>query len=141
MPRLLLLLPSTTYRTEAFVEAARRIGVELTVASERPSTFAAANPTGLLTLDFAHPERAADDARAFAQQHPIDGVVGVDDDTAIVAAAVAQRLDLKGNPVAGAEAARDKHRQRLLLAEHGVPVAGFALHGFDEAPEALARRV
>jgi len=123
------------------VEAARRAGVDLTVASERPSTFEAANPAGLLTLDLAHPERAADEARAFARQHPIDGVVGVDDDTAIVAAAVAERLDLKGNPVAAAEAARDKHRQRLLLAEHGVPVPGFALHGFDEDPEALARRV
>src|SRR6266498_3450175 len=43
MPRLLLLLPTTTYRTAAFVEAARQMGVELTVASEQPSTLAAAN--------------------------------------------------------------------------------------------------
>src|SRR5690348_17489615 len=42
MPRLLLLLPTATYRTAAFVEAARRLDVELTVASERPSTFQAA---------------------------------------------------------------------------------------------------
>src|SRR5437667_208222 len=52
-PRLLLLLPTVTYRTVAFVEAARRLGAELTVASERPSTFERANPTGLITLDFA----------------------------------------------------------------------------------------
>jgi phosphoribosylaminoimidazole carboxylase (NCAIR synthetase) len=141
MPRLLLLLPSTTYRTAAFVEAARRIGVELTVASERPSTFEAANPTGLLTLDLAHAERAADEARAFAEQHPIDGVVGVDDDTAIVAAAVAQRLQLKGNPVPAAEAARDKHLQRTLLAEHGVPAPRFALHLLDADPHEIARTV
>src|SRR5438094_36410 len=38
-PRLLLLLPTVTYRTVAFVEAARRLGVVVTVASERPSTF------------------------------------------------------------------------------------------------------
>jgi hypothetical protein len=121
------------------VEAARRIGVDLTIASERPSTFQAANPTGLVTLDFQHPERAADAARAFARQHPIDAVVGVDDDSAIVAAAVAQRLDLKGNPIDAAEAARDKHRQRVLMAEHGVPVPRFALHGFDQDPRGLAR--
>ena len=64
MPRLLLLLPSTTYRTTAFVEAARRLGAELTVASERPSTLEAANPAGLLTLDFQHPDRAAAEAHA-----------------------------------------------------------------------------
>jgi len=141
LPRLLLLLPSTTYRTTAFVEAARRIGADLTVASERPSTLEAANPAGLLTLDFHHPERAADDAHVFARRHPIDAVVGVDDDTAVVAAAVAERLHRKANPVHAAEAARDKHRQRELLAEHGVPAPRFALHLLDEDPSEIARSV
>ncbi len=141
MPRLLLLLPTSTYRTAAFVDAARRIGAELTVASEQPSTLEAANPTGLLTLDFKNPERAADDVHVFARKQPIDAVVGVDDDTAIVAAAVAERLHRKGNPLHAAEAARDKHRQRELLAEHGVPVPRFALHLLDEDPSEIARSI
>src|SRR2546422_6531424 len=69
--RLLLLLPTTTYRTAAFVEAARRLGVELTVASERPSTFEGAQPAAFLTLDFAAPERAAEQAAEFARRHPV----------------------------------------------------------------------
>jgi len=141
LPRLLLLLPSTTYRTTAFVEAARRIGADLSVASERPSTLEAANPAGLLTLDFQHPDRAAAEAHAFARQHPIDAVVGVDDDSAVVAAAVAERLGLKGNPPPAAVAARDKHRQRQLLAAAQVPVPGFALHRLDEDPRELAQQV
>ena len=141
MPRLLLLLPSTTYRTAAFVEAARQIGAELTVASERPSTLEAANPSGLLTLDFQHPERAADATRTFARRYPIVAVVGVDDDTAVVAAAVAERLRLKGNPLHAAIAARDKHRQRELLAAAGVPVPRFALHMLDESASDIARGI
>src|SRR5947209_19324776 len=121
-PRLLLLLPTVTYRTVAFVEAARRLGAELTVASERPSTFERANPTGLITLDFADPAHAAEQARAFARTHLVHGVVAVDDDTAVVAAAIAEELGLRGNPVAAARAARDKHRQRQLL--RGAGVAG-----------------
>src|SRR3989442_15657630 len=73
-PRLLLLLPTLTYRTVAFVEAARRLGVEGTVASERPSTFERANPVGLITLDFADPARAAGQARAFARSQGLHGV-------------------------------------------------------------------
>src|SRR3970040_1336961 len=92
-PRLLLLLPSTSYRTAAFVEAARQMGAELTVASERPSTCEATNPAGLLTLDFQHPERAADEAGVFARQNPIAGVVGVDDDTAVGAATSTARTE------------------------------------------------
>jgi len=137
--RLLLLLPTVTYRTVAFVEAARRLGVDVTVASERPSTFERANPTGLVTLDFADPARAAGQARAFARTHPVHGVVGVDDDTAVVAAAIAEELGLRGNPVAAAEAARDKHRQRQLLAAAGVAVPRFELLTTAADPEGVSR--
>src|SRR5438477_8566241 len=139
--RILLLLPTATYRTAAFVEAARRLGVDLTVASERPSTFQDANPRGLLTLDLSDPARAAREARAFAQEHPLQGVVGVDDDTAVVAAAIAATLGLRGNGVAAARAARDKHEQRTLLAAAGVPVPRFTRFGVDDDPRRLTAGV
>src|SRR5436190_20331598 len=141
MPRLLLLLPTTTYRATAFVEAARQIGVELTVASEQPSTLAAANPAGLLTLDFEQPQRAADAVRVFAQQYPINGVVGVDDRTALVAAAIATKLKLNGNPVHAAIAASDKYLQRQLLARATVPIPRFVLRELDEDPATIARSI
>ena len=138
--RLLLLLPTVTYRTVAFVEAARRLGIEVTVASERPSTFERANPTGLVTLDFADPAHAAAQARAFARAHPVHGVVAVDDDTAVVAAAIAQELGLRGNPVAAARAARDKHQQRQMLAAAAVAVPRFELLTIAADPERVAGR-
>ncbi|OLC69632.1 MAG: hypothetical protein AUH78_23230 [Gemmatimonadetes bacterium 13_1_40CM_4_69_8] len=139
-PRLLLLLPTATYRATAFVEAARRLDVELTVASELPSTFEQAQPDRLLTLDFSDPERAAQQAYQFARTHPIAGVTGVDDTAAVVAAAIAERLGLKGNSVSAALAARDKHIQRSELARRGVPVPRFERHGLDEdVPELAAR--
>src|SRR6266566_910558 len=125
-PRLLLLLPTASY---------------LTVASERPSTFQDANPRGLLTLHLSDPARAAGEARAFAQEHPLQGVVGVDDDTAVVAAAIAGELGLVGNDVAAAYAARDKHEQRKLLAAVGVPVPRFTRYGVDDDPRRLAAGV
>ena len=138
-PRLLLLLPTTTYRTAAFVEAARGLGVELTVASEMPSAFQQARPEGLLTLDFTNPDRAAEQAQTFAVANPLNGVVGVDDDTAVIAATIAARLRLRGNPVAAALAARDKHQQRELLRAGGVRVPRFALYRSDADPDVLGR--
>jgi len=123
------------------VEAARQIGVELTVASEQPSTLAAANPAGLLTLDFEQPERAADAVRVFAQQYPINGVVGVDDRTALVAAAIATKLKLNGNPVHAAIAASDKYLQRQLLAKATVPIPRFVLRELDEDPATIAKSI
>ncbi len=141
VPRLLLLLPTATYRATAFVEAARAAGADLTVASEEPSTFEDAEPANLVTLDLSNPDRAAAQARDFARKYPLDGVLGVDDDTAVVAAAIATRLTLSGNPERAALAARDKHLQRLTLAQAGVRVPAFALHMLAEPAEDVAAAV
>jgi biotin carboxylase len=125
----------------AFVEAARRLGVALTVASEVPSAFERANSDALLTLNFADPKRAAAQAVAFAAERRVDGVVGVDDDTAVVAATIAARLRLPGNSVSAALGSRDKHRQRQLLHAAGVPVPRFALYSSYGSPEALSREI
>jgi biotin carboxylase len=120
-PRLLLLLPTTTYRTQAFLDAARALGVEIVCASERPSTLEERLPDNLITLDFTDHVRAAADVAAFARTHPIAAVVGVDDATSVVGAAIAERLGLKTNPVAAARAARNKLELRGRLAAAGVP--------------------
>src|SRR5574341_1355215 len=137
-PRLLLLLPTTTYRTTAFVEAARLLGVALTVASEEPSTLEVVRPDALLTLDFQHPERAADQVKAFARRTPVTAALGVDDDAVVVATAVNEALGRPGNPMHAVRAARDKHQQRARLAARHVPVPRFSLHTLAEDPEAVA---
>src|SRR5215470_18131196 len=53
--RLLLLIPTTTYRTEDFMEAARRLDVDLVVAAERPNVMAGEFPDHLLTIPFDDP--------------------------------------------------------------------------------------
>jgi len=93
----------------------------------------------LLTLDFADPAGAAARVREFAARHPVHGVTGVDDDTVVVAAAVAETLGLRGNPTTAALGARDKHDQRRRLSAARVPVPRFALHAIAVDPHTLAR--
>ena len=138
-PRLLLLLPTSTYRTAAFVDAALRLSADLTVASELPSTFAGAQPERLLTLDFSRPERAAEQAVRFAREHPVAGVFAVDDDTVVVAAHIARALGVPYISPDAALAARDKHTQRVRLRAAGVPVPDFQLHRCDADLAAAAR--
>jgi len=140
-PRLLLVLPTTTYRAGAFVEAADRLAVEITVASEKDSAFSEGETEGLLTFDFRDAGAVTNAVQAFAARHPVDAVFGVDDDTAIAAAVAAHALGLPHNPFPAVEAARDKHRQREVLQAAGVPVPRFELHGVDEDPSRLAAAV
>ena len=141
MPRLLLLLPTTTYRTQAFLAAARRLGVEVTVASEEASSLTLLNPRGLLRLDFSDPDRAARDAAKFAAKYPIDAVVPVDDQVTEAAAVICRTLSLRHNSVESVMAARLKHRMRELLERAGVPSPRYRLSSLDEDPVHLARQV
>ena len=114
--------------------------MDLTVASEQPSTFADARPEALLTLDFKDPERAAQQALAFARRHPITAALGVDDDSVVIATAINEALGHPTNPISAALAARDKQRQRVTLAQHGVPIPAFSLHHIDNDRPSLASR-
>src|SRR5262249_58527616 len=106
LARLLLLLPTRTYRTEAFVVAAHGLGVDLVCASERPSTLEDLAPDSLLTLDFTDPDAAALHVTEWSRRRPLDAVVGVDDQTATTAAAIAERVGLRPSPVAAVAAGR-----------------------------------
>ena len=139
--RLLLLLPTRTYRTEDFVDAARTLGVDLVCASEKPSTLEALAPDGLLTLDFADPERAAAAVADWSKARPLAAVVGVDDVTAAAAAAVAARLGLRASAPAAVAAARDKFQMRQCLAAAGVPVPRFRRIALADNPVLAARGV
>ena len=141
MPRVMLLLPTTTWRAEAFLTAARRLGLEVTVATDHALVWTEHRPAGVIALDFGHPEGAAAEVAAFSRQRPLAAVIGVDDDTAVLASAISARLGLAHNPLAAVEAARDKRRQREALRDAGVPVPRFTLCGLDEDPSAVGARV
>ena len=126
-PRLLLLIPTSTYRAEAFVRAAKKLPVELSLASETPSSLSHLDPIGLPTFDFSNPAEAAYRARAFAAAHPMDAVVAVDDQSTLAAAAISEALDLPHNAPDAVRAALNKYLGRQRMSEAGLPVPEFRL--------------
>src|SRR5438132_2034037 len=141
MPRLLLLLPATTYRAEAFLEAARKLKLEAVVGSKSADMLADPTDTDFLPLNLRDLDEAVRSVVEFARTAPIDAVVGVDDHTTVVATAISAAMGLPHNPVSAVAAARNKHRMRELLSGQGVPVPRFALVSVDDDPVKLAEKV
>jgi biotin carboxylase len=141
VPRVLLLLPTTTYRASDFLAAAAKVGADVTVASEEPSTLQSRNPAGLLTLDFRNPDECAGRVVEFSRAHPVDAVVGVDEETALAAAAISLALGLTGNPARAAAASRDKALLREALEAAGVPSPRSRVFRIEEEPADAAAAV
>lgn len=130
-PRLLLLVPTSTYRAEAFIRAAQRLPVELSVASEEPNSLSHLHPADLPTFDFSRPVDAAAKAVALAQSHPVHAVVAVDDQATLAAAVIAEALDIDHCPPDAVRAALNKYRARERMREAGLAQPDFRLVPFD----------
>ncbi len=140
MPRILLLLPTTTYRASDFIAAAQRMGADVVAASEKPNTMSGLHPDKYLTLNFRNPQDCIGAVVRFNSRYPIDTVIPVDDETAIAAAAIGAALSLKHNSVESALAARDKSRLAGLLHRNSVQSPGTALRSIRESGETLSRQ-
>ncbi len=130
--RVMLVLPTETYRATAFLRAAAVLGLEVVVASNEAPTLATLMRGRVLTLDLHAPSEAADRASEFNAQWPVDAVVGVDEASVTTAAHVASRLQIKRrNPVAAVQATRDKRLLRQRLTESGLPQPRFVATDVD----------
>ncbi len=138
MPRLLLLLPTTSYRIRDFLQSAQRAGADVVVASEKPNTMGGKHPDALLSLDFRDPRAAAMAVQRFHRRLPIDAVIPVDDETAVVAAAIGEFLGLPCNSVDSAIAAGNKRRLAELMQRNGLPAPLSRVFGTHEDPLVVA---
>jgi biotin carboxylase len=140
VPRVLLLLPTTTYRAPDFVRAATRLGVEVVVGSDE-MPMVADGPDGTpseraLVVPLDEPDAAADLIVALDDRRGVDAVVAVDDRGVLAAAAAGERLGFPHNPPDAVAATRDKAAMRRALAAAEVPQPAFALadRELDEPP-------
>jgi len=121
-PRVLLLVPARTYRAADFLIAARRMHLDLVVASD------GALPLGdrpVIPVSPADPDTST--RRILARAGPVDAVVAADTPMLVLAATVAARMGLPHNPVDAVRAATDKAAQRRHWATAGVPQPSFRI--------------
>lgn len=138
--RVLLLTTPSSYRTAAFLASAERLGLEVIQAIDLPEVLAREWKVEL-GVDFAQPERAAEQVAAFVQQHSVDAILPLDDSATVLAALACARVGLPHNSPDAALAARDKLRMREMLAAARVPVPAFRRYSAAADPAQVASQV
>ncbi len=136
MPRLLLFAATTGYQIRVFAEAAQRLGVDLTLATDRCHVLE--DPWG----DRAIPVRFGDVAGSLEalRARQFDAVAAVGDEPAVLAAEAAAAFGIPFHPPAAVRACHDKYAARELFQAAGLPVPAFFRVPLADPPEAAARR-
>lgn len=122
-----LLLHSESYRAADFLQAARQLGVDITVASDRRNPVAADAEDGVIEVHLSEPEVAASAIVEYAGEAPVDAIVAVDDQGVATAALASEQLGLTHNPPAAVSATRNKADMRRLLETSGVAQPEFRI--------------
>jgi biotin carboxylase len=131
MKRILIVAATTGYQTRAFADAARSLGMEPVLATDRCHVLE--DPWGdhAIAVRFDDPHSAAE---AIAQAGPFDGVIAVADRPTLIAALAAARLGIPYNSAASVEAARNKFLARQRFEAAGLPVPRFFRVPLDRDP-------
>ncbi len=135
--RILLIAPHGSYRTAAFLAAAKTRGIEVVIASEAKHSLVSAYAQGL-HIDLSDAQASLQTILRAAQHQPFAAILGSDDASTELAALAASELGLAHNPVASVRFARRKDLARAHLAKAGVPVP---LHWRLDLKRALAPQI
>ncbi|HET6284757.1 MAG TPA: ATP-grasp domain-containing protein [Polyangia bacterium] len=147
-PRIVLVIHTTSYGVPPFMEACRKVGAEVIVASDRCHVLDSrwVWPPNSVVIDFFDPEGAAAVIAGVAPA-TTRAVLSVGGETAaLVATAAARRLGLPSNDPAAVAATGNKLRMRTLCAAaaaagRAVPIPAFFAIPLDADPAVVADRV
>ena len=136
MKRLLLLVPTTSYRVGDFLDAAHGLGVDVAVGSDQPQVLESHGRT--VTVDFRDLDLGVQRIVAYAGRYPLAAIVPTDEESTLLAALASRELGLDHNTPESVEAAGNKFRFRTVLANSGLKAPRFSLLSAADDPERLA---
>ncbi len=124
--RILLIAPHGSYRTFAFLNAAKQKGIDVLIASEGEHSVVSAYSEGL-HIKFDEPELAIQKMIAEASVRPFDAIIGTDDSTTELASKVSKALGLAHNNPESVQIAKRKDLARHCLLQAGVKIPKFCI--------------
>ena len=140
MNRILLLTTAHTYRANAFLDAAKKLGIEAVQAVDMATPLAEEWQVEL-GLDFSQVGDSAQTIVDYAQKYPLDAVLSVDDSGSLLAARVCELLKLSHNSSDAALAARNKYEMRRMIAAAGLLCPWFQRHDTSEKAQRIAQEI
>ncbi len=139
--RLILFASTTGYQIRVFADAARRMGIDFTLATNRCDSLD--DPWGdhAMPVKFDHRmSKSIARLRALPREEQFQAVAAVGDRPAVLAAYAAEAFGVPFHPPEAANACSDKYLARQLYQAAGLPVPAFFRGQLTEDPRALAAR-
>lgn len=132
---LLLVATKLGYQTRSFAEAAQRLGIRYTLATDRCGRMDDPWADNAVPLHFEDPVEAAFHIeQAHEARGPFTGIVALGDNTTLAAALFAERHNIPYHPAHAVEAARNKYLAKERFRTAGLLLPEYRRHRLNEHP-------
>ena len=139
--RVMLLFATTGYEAREFLQAARHLGVETLLGSDRCHMLPDPWQDGAVPLRFTHPQEAAHRLVEHLRPQPPQAILALGDTPLLTAALASQALGLPCNPPEAIAASRNKFLMRQRLQQAGLRVPFFTCVPLHADPQRLRHQV
>ena len=130
----ILIIPSASYRTSAFINAIEKLDLKVLVISDKSQVFSGKYPDNLLIMNFHRWKDMIDEITEWSERNGLKAVVGVDEESIVLAANLSKCLKVEHNPVESVLLTKDKYLMRIELKKAGVNspwFKRFSIHDFS----------
>lgn len=141
MNRILIIIPTASYRAHDFIVAAASLNIEVIIGSEHQQALSSLLPDLSLVLNLQKPESSLNAIKKFAQRTPFTAIVGVDEETVIFAAMASEALGLLYNSLSSVRATRNKYLMRRMMKKFGLNSPEFRAFPIDLNPKEFIDKI
>ena len=137
----ILIIPSASYRTSAFITAVKKLDLKVLVISDKSQVFSGKYPDNLIIMNFHHWKDRLDEISEWSERNGLKAVIGVDEESIVLAANISNYLNKEHNPVDSVLLTKNKYLMRIELKKAGICSPWFKRFPVHESPKKIINEI
>ncbi len=137
----ILIIPSASYRTSAFIKALEKLNLKALIISDKSQVFSTKYPEKLMIMNYHQWKDKLDEIRKWTKSNVLKAVIGVDEESIVLAAKLSKILKVEHNPVDSVLLTKDKYLMRIQFKKAGVNSPWFKLFSIHDSLEMIINEI
>ena len=123
------------------MDAVTKLDLKVLVITDKSQVFSEYFPEKVITINFEQWQESIENIRAWSVKFDLKAVIGVDEESIILAANLSEFLGIKHNTLESVKLTKDKYLMRKALKDSGLKSPWFKRFPVNETPKDLVTEI
>ena len=137
----ILIIPSASYRSNAFMNAADKLDLKILVVTDNSQVFSDQFPDNIITMNFDHWTEKLDEISEWSDRFNLMAVIGVDEESILLAAIFSQYLGIEHNSIESVMRTTNKLLMRFELKKARMNCPWFRSFSIEKLPDDIIEEI